>query len=88
MINLITKVKMTSPLMLKMGLVLMGLARDYDQDYLHDDSAHNVQDDVNPPVRNPEGDVPIVNFCSMLTLCAEHGNHISLDCVHCESFRR
>ena len=59
----------------------------YDQDYPHDDPANDIQDDVSPPPANPVGDVPVVDFRSMLTLCAEHGNHVSLDCVHCKKLQ-
>ena len=56
----------------------------YDQDYPHDDPANDVQYNVSLPPANPVGDVPVVDFRSMLTLCAEHG---STACI-ARSFRR
>ena len=69
---------------------------DHDEAYDAEDGLGNDESEViedyhaeyGAPPSNPVGDVPVVDFRSLLTLCPDHGNHVSLDCVHCKNSRR
>ena len=61
------------------------------EDGLGNDGSEVVEEDYHAeygaPPSNPVGDVPVVDFRSLLTLCPDHGNHVSLDCVHCKKLQ-